>query len=98
TYSTVVACLHAVAVDRFGRAGMRGGHRAGGVAEASPAGALGAGIGPTRRADVVDADADEHRRAATACRGPGRMASLGGRSEEHTSELQSRENLVCRLL
>src|SRR5690606_42085611 len=25
-------------------------------------------------------------------------AKLGGRSEEHTSELQSRENLVCRLL
>src|SRR5690606_25189009 len=25
-------------------------------------------------------------------------ASLHGRSEEHTSELQSRENLVCRLL
>src|SRR5690606_40194946 len=24
--------------------------------------------------------------------------SLGARSEEHTSELQSRENLVCRLL
>src|SRR5436309_7118766 len=24
--------------------------------------------------------------------------SFGGRSEEHTSELQSRENLVCRLL
>src|SRR5690606_41494451 len=24
--------------------------------------------------------------------------SHGGRSEEHTSELQSRENLVCRLL
>src|SRR5690606_40868998 len=23
--------------------------------------------------------------------------ALGGRSEEHTSELQSRENLVCRL-
>src|SRR5690606_41665071 len=23
---------------------------------------------------------------------------IGGRSEEHTSELQSRENLVCRLL
>src|SRR5690606_28958924 len=29
---------------------------------------------------------------------PGEVASLGGRSEEHTSELQSRENLVCRLL
>src|SRR5690606_42076349 len=25
-------------------------------------------------------------------------AALGERSEEHTSELQSRENLVCRLL
>src|SRR5690606_41301476 len=25
-------------------------------------------------------------------------AAAGGRSEEHTSELQSRENLVCRLL
>src|SRR5271165_7481312 len=31
---------------------------------------------------------------------PGRRKALGGdeRSEEHTSELQSRENLVCRLL
>src|SRR5215475_14822636 len=29
-------------------------------------------------------------------RSPGYTA--GGRSEEHTSELQSRENLVCRLL
>src|SRR5690606_28539286 len=26
------------------------------------------------------------------------MSLLGNRSEEHTSELQSRENLVCRLL
>src|SRR5690606_40848301 len=26
------------------------------------------------------------------------LLGLGGRSEEHTSELQSRENLVCRLL
>src|SRR5690606_40175859 len=26
------------------------------------------------------------------------LAALGQRSEEHTSELQSRENLVCRLL
>src|SRR5690606_40022617 len=26
------------------------------------------------------------------------MANAGPRSEEHTSELQSRENLVCRLL
>src|SRR5690606_41071083 len=28
----------------------------------------------------------------------GRYAGLPRRSEEHTSELQSRENLVCRLL
>src|SRR5690606_40670167 len=27
-----------------------------------------------------------------------RLGRLGSRSEEHTSELQSRENLVCRLL
>src|SRR5690606_41992010 len=26
------------------------------------------------------------------------MGDVGSRSEEHTSELQSRENLVCRLL
>src|SRR5690606_39342660 len=29
---------------------------------------------------------------------PGGGSSWSGRSEEHTSELQSRENLVCRLL
>src|SRR3712207_7493129 len=33
-------------------------------------------------------------------RGPGRELAdqVGGRSEEHTSELQSRQYLVCRLL
>src|SRR5690606_41981191 len=31
-------------------------------------------------------------------KGQGRGAARQGRSEEHTSELQSRENLVCRLL
>src|SRR5690606_41411228 len=30
--------------------------------------------------------------------GPPLLEAFGGRSEEHTSELQSRENLVCRLL
>src|SRR5690606_40302383 len=29
---------------------------------------------------------------------PGQESGNGWRSEEHTSELQSRENLVCRLL
>src|SRR5690606_42119660 len=40
-------------------------------------------------------------RSPTACgyrAGPNRAAVSGCRSEEHTSELQSRENLVCRLL
>src|SRR5690606_40021888 len=36
---------------------------------------------------------------ASAARGWGASATAAiGRSEEHTSELQSRENLVCRLL
>src|SRR3712207_7992902 len=30
--------------------------------------------------------------------GSGAMTRIGGRSEEHTSELQSRQYLVCRLL
>src|SRR5690606_41390016 len=38
----------------------------------------------------------ESRPARAACTGSRR--SRGTRSEEHTSELQSRENLVCRLL
>src|SRR5690606_39662847 len=37
------------------------------------------------------------RECGTQCRG-GRTRSPPSRSEEHTSELQSRENLVCRLL
>src|SRR6267378_6660114 len=39
--------------------------------------------------------------AQPACPGPGASGEanlLGGRSEEHTSELQSRRDLVCRLL
>src|SRR5690606_41728016 len=37
-------------------------------------------------------------RAALGCRELGvALAGVAGRSEEHTSELQSRENLVCRL-
>src|SRR5436309_10248869 len=42
------------------------------------------------------------RRGSAGWTGGGRAApaarSSGSRSEEHTSELQSRENLVCRLL
>src|SRR5690606_40778914 len=61
--------------------------------------------------EVTDGEAQEHRRIvaalapATAGAYIGHMVrrqvthdSLDPRSEEHTSELQSRENLVCRLL
>src|SRR2546430_5783278 len=46
---------------------------------------------------------DEHERAdrakPTADHGCEKLTrSVGGRSEEHTSELQSQSNLVCRLL
>src|SRR5690606_39625010 len=51
-------------------------------------------------ARVVDVDAETavgvgHQRNVV---GEQRAVDLGERSEEHTSELQSRENLVCRLL
>src|SRR3712207_8166102 len=39
------------------------------------------------------------RLAGLSVRGPGRAGEVAlGRSEEHTSELQSRQYLVCRLL
>src|SRR5690606_41804872 len=47
--------------------------------------------GPPRRADPA-------RRAARRGAGMKRQPIDRYRSEEHTSELQSRENLVCRLL
>src|SRR5690606_39465443 len=49
---------------------------------------------PVRAEDVAAAMADAFRRAA----GPDGVVYFPARSEEHTSELQSRENLVCRLL
>src|SRR5690606_40292221 len=50
-------------------------------------------------ADEGVATAADHGAAQGTCSDLGhlRTASLG-RSEEHTSELQSRENIVCRLL
>src|SRR5690606_41883986 len=38
------------------------------------------------------------RQAGPVCSGSGPRQPISSRSEEHTSELQSRENLVCRLL
>src|SRR3712207_8391172 len=59
-------------------------------------------VGPTRRRDPLALRGirpvfrlERHRRALG--RRSGRPAGLG-RSEEHTSELQSRQYLVCRLL
>src|SRR5690606_40271306 len=51
---------------------------------------------PRKTLEVLDADLVELKR----CRSNGLCCGAGGaqRSEEHTSELQSRENLVCRLL
>src|SRR5438477_4070948 len=42
--------------------------------------------------------ASRHARPGGAGLGGRRVAGAGGRSEEHTSELQSHVNLVCRLL
>src|SRR2546421_9159691 len=41
---------------------------------------------------------DNASRIFIAARHPKSFVSLAGRSEEHTSELQSRSDLVCRLL
>src|SRR5256885_9172513 len=53
----------------------------------------------TSRAEVDDRIADELARTVIRDQTPARGAYHGpGRSEEHTSELQSPCNLVCRLL
>src|SRR5438874_10306255 len=41
---------------------------------------------------------DHARRMRRAVEGSNRVVQVGVRSEEHTSELQSRRDLVCRLL
>src|SRR5690606_41580225 len=55
---------------------------------------LGAGAGPLAEVVVLQAGGAGGHGVSCGSRG----AHLRGRSEEHTSELQSRENLVCRLL
>src|SRR5258707_8039165 len=46
----------------------------------------------------TDRDAEDSVRAGAACRRGARCCPHPLRSEEHTSELQSRQYLVCRLL
>src|SRR5699024_12560980 len=63
---------------------------------------------PTRRSSDLGGEAGGLRRGRNGAPGGGgrsgergrrhRRAAAGGRSEEHTSELQSRFDLVCRLL
>src|SRR5690606_39870742 len=51
-----------------------------------------------RRGSDSEACSDGRDRERRGARHGGSRVVSGGRSEEHTSELQSRENLVCRLL
>src|SRR5690606_41869487 len=53
-----------------------------------------------RRARAIERDRHPRRpkRVGTVGRAISRVSVAGERSEEHTSELQSRENLVCCLL
>src|SRR3712207_7738407 len=66
-----------------------------------PARRLARGRDPGRLDDVVGSDPADRRRGGRLGGFPG-GPGLGGvgdvRSEEHTSELQSRQYLVCRLL
>src|SRR5687768_17773299 len=50
------------------------------------------------RAAVRSGSGDDRARRVRRCCGPRRSGSGRTRSEEHTSELQSRLHLVCRLL
>src|SRR5690606_40747651 len=67
------------------------------------AGAVGPDVGHARHAVHLRGDVDQHRLQRRVRLGGAAGHDAGAvqralRSEEHTSELQSRENLVCRLL
>src|SRR5256885_9110426 len=47
---------------------------------------------------TVRVQPEHHRHARVTCTGDGQLDPVADRSEEHTSELQSPCNLVCRLL
>src|SRR5438093_5050224 len=51
-----------------------------------------------QRVDLGLAAADDHHVGGAAAEDADGLAQRDGRSEEHTSELQSLTNLVCRLL
>src|SRR2546430_10980688 len=53
---------------------------------------------PALKMPVASARSFLGNHSATALMAPGKFADSATRSEEHTSELQSQSNLVCRLL
>src|SRR5256885_6827208 len=59
------------------------------------------GAAPGQRSRTSSPSSQSHRRPAWRCRATSslrRLAAASSRSEEHTSELQSPCNFVCRLL
>src|SRR5215510_6520391 len=58
-----------------------------------------AGVAPNVRADLLEAGEESFDRLINInLKGPYFLTQIVARSEEHTSELQSRGHLVCRLL
>src|SRR5690606_41460114 len=55
-------------------------------------------VGPVKHRRVDETTVVEHTTLRNWCRQFALTGQTSLRSEEHTSELQSRENLVCRLL
>src|SRR3712207_7803078 len=55
-------------------------------------------MGESARSGMTVADDGWRRQSTCSSRSSLRFASVPARSEEHTSELQSRQYLVCRLL
>src|SRR2546430_13412826 len=51
-----------------------------------------------RYVEMLDKDGKPYTTALRTARATDHYTTRGGRSEEHTSELQSQSNLVCRLL
>src|SRR3712207_7696513 len=72
---------------------FRSGHLTDGVA-----GQVGGRVAKPAAAVVAVDDDPRHSVRASQHLGRARDVALRGRSEEHTSELQSRQYLVCRLL
>src|SRR5690606_39551987 len=91
-----LAAVAAAASGDYGKRGWWRGESGRGETERRVAGRMGARAGAGGGDGHAGQLAGRARGAeGTPAAGRGRGA---GRSEEHTSELQSRENLVCRLL